>query len=189
MTKEFHPALILIDIQKGFEDIEYWGGHRNNLLAEENAGKLLQFWRKNHLPVFHVKHCSVNPESRLAEGKPGNEFHHLVKPDTGETIIKKNVNSAFIGTNLEQMLRDAGIKTLVIAGLTTDHCISTSVRMAGNLGFETFVVSDGTATFDKIGTDGQKYSAEIIHEISLVSLHNEFATVVTTSNIIDRFSL
>ncbi len=183
------PALILIDIQKGFDDIAYWGGHRNNPQAEKNAGKLLQFWRKNHLPVFHIKHCSINPDSRLAEGKPGNEFHDLVKPLSGEIIIKKNVNSAFIGTDLQQQLDNNGIKTLVIAGLTTDHCISTSVRMAGNYGYETFVISDATATFDKSGPDGKKYTAEIIHETALASLHNEFATVFTTDKLISLLSV
>jgi nicotinamidase-related amidase len=186
MTKHNKPALILIDIQKGFEDIEYWGGHRNNPEAEENAGKLLNFWRQNKLPVFHIKHCSSNPNSRLAEGKAGNEFKDIVKPLKGETIIKKNVNSAFIGTDLQTQLDKTGIKTLVIAGLTTDHCISTSVRMAGNYGFETFVIADATATFDKSGAKGEKYSAEIIHETALASLHNEFATVINTDEMISK---
>lgn len=178
------PALLLIDIQKGFEDIEYWGGHRNNPNAESNAAMLLNFWRKNGLPVFHIKHCSTNPESRLVEGKPGNDFLDIVRPNASEPIIKKNVNSAFIGTNLKEQLDQAGITKLVIAGLTTDHCVSTTTRMAGNFGYETFLVSDATATFDKTGVDGKKYSAELIHETALASLHNEFATVVKTEEVI-----
>lgn len=187
MNKKDRIALILIDIQKGFDDIVYWGGHRNNPDAEENAQKLLHFWRQNQLPVFHAQHCSTNPDSRLAEGNPGNEFNDLVKPGDGEPIIKKNVNSAFIGTNLKEQLDLAGINRLVFAGLTTDHCVSTTVRMAANYGYETFVVSDATATFDKIGADGKKYSAEIIHETALASLHNEFATVIKTEELIKNF--
>lgn len=186
MTKQDEPALILIDIQKGFEDIAYWGGHRNNPEAETNAGKLLNFWRQNKLPVFHIRHCSANPDSRLAEGNAGNEFKDVVKPNGDEPIVKKSVNSAFIGTDLKQQLETAGIKKLVFAGLTTDHCVSTTVRMAGNYGFETYVVSDATATFDKVGADGQKYSAEIIHETALASLHNEFATVIETEELINQ---
>jgi nicotinamidase-related amidase len=186
MTKQDNPALILIDIQKGFEDIEYWGGHRNNPEAETNAGKLLNFWRKNNLPVFHIKHCSTNPNSRLSEGNIGNEFKEIVKPYGGEPIIKKNVNSAFIGTDLKQQLDNASIKKIVIVGLTTDHCVSTTTRMSGNYGYDTYIVSDATATFDKIGPDGQKYSAEIIHETALVSLHNEFATVIKTEELISK---
>lgn len=174
------PALILIDIQRGFENIEYWGGQRNNPDAEFRAGELLAFWRQNDLPIFHFRHFSLNPVSPLHESSPGNEFNELVKPAAGEAIIKKHVNSAFIGTDLQARLDDAGITTLIIAGLTTDHCVSTTARMAGNLGYETFVIADATATFNKKGTDGQNYPAQLIHEITLASLNNEFATVVTS---------
>jgi nicotinamidase-related amidase len=188
MKAKDQPALILVDIQKGFEDINYWGGHRNNPDAENNAGKLLDFWRLHNLPVLHIKHCSTNPASLLSEGKKGNDFKDIVRPIQGETVIKKNVNSAFIGTDLKEQLDRSGIKILVFAGLTTDHCISTSVRMAGNYGFNTFVVSDATATFDKTGPDGQKYPAELIHNTALASLHEEFATVITTDELISTIS-
>lgn len=173
-------ALILIDIQKGFDNIEYWGGERNNLNAEENASQILNLWRENKLPVFHVQHCSSNPNSLLNENNAGNEFKELVKPIDGEVIIKKNVNSAFIGTDLKEQLDNANIKTLVILGLTTDHCVSTTTRMAGNFGYETFVVSDATATFNKKGLDGENFSADLIHKTALASLNEEFATVITT---------
>jgi nicotinamidase-related amidase len=186
MTIQDKPALILMDIQKGFEDIEYWGGHRNNPEAETNARKLLDFWRQNDLPIFHIQHCSTNPDSKLAEGNIGNDFQDIIKPNAGEKIIKKNVNSAFIGTDLKQQLDDSKIKKLIIAGLTTDSCVSTTARMAGNYGYDTFVVSDATATFDKVGPDGKKYPAEIVHDIALASLHKEFATVIKTEELISK---
>ena len=101
ISRSDRPALILVDIQKAFDDIEYWGGQRNNPDAEKNAGELLKLWRRHELPVFHVQHCSSNPGSLLHESKEGNEFKDLVKPIDNEPIIKKNVNSAFIGTSLE----------------------------------------------------------------------------------------
>src|SRR5258708_9450043 len=180
ISKVDNPALILVDIQKGFDDIAYWGGQRNNPNAENNAGELLKLWRKNNLPIFHIKHCSTIPTSLLNETNDGNEFQEVVKPIDGEQVIKKNVNSAFIGTNLKEQLDNAKISKLVIVGLTTDHYISTTTRMAGNLGFETFHVSDATATFNKKGIDGQNFSAELIHETALASLNNEFASIVTT---------
>lgn len=183
-----NPALILVDIQKGFEDIAYWGGQRNNPDAEVNASSLLSLWRAFELPVFHVKHCSTNPKSPLRESLPGNEFQDVVRPREGETIIKKSVNSAFIGTDLKDMLDRAGIKKIVIAGLTTDHCISTTTRMAGNLGYDTYLVGDATATFNKKGLEGQNYSAELMHETALASLNDEFATVITTEFLIDLFA-
>lgn len=174
------PALILVDIQKGFDNVDYWGGQRNNPFAEQNASKLLVVWREKAFPVFHIRHCSSNPSSLLHEESPGNEIKELVKPLGNEVVISKNVNSAFIGTHLKDLLEKNGIRQLVIVGLTTDHCISTTVRMAGNFGFDVYLVSDATATFNKKGIDGQNYSAEIIHETALASLNKEFATIVTT---------
>ena len=178
------PALILIDMQKGFEDIKYWGGGRNNPGAEKVAEKILHYWRKKQLPIFHIKHCSADPNSKLAAGQVGNDFIDELSPLDAEIIVEKNVNSAFIGTNLKQLLDDAKIKQLVIVGLTTDHCVSTTSRMAGNFGYDVLLVSDATATFDKVGFDGRKYSAEVIHDTALASLHNEFVRVVHSSDII-----
>ena len=184
ISRTDRPALILVDIQKGFDNIEYWGGQRNNPDAEENASELLRFWRKHHLPIFHIKHCSSNPDSLLNEANEGNDFKDLIKPISSEPIIKKNVNSAFIGTDLKEQLDNLKITKLVIVGLTTDHCISTTTRMAGNLGFDTFLVSDATATFNKKGLEGQNFPAELIHATALASLSNEFATIVTTNFLI-----
>ena len=179
ISKPGGPALILIDIQKGFAIIEYWGGQRNNPDAELRASELLKVWREYGFPVFHVQHCSTILTSPLHETHAGNQFNDLVIPKEGEPIIKKNVNSAFIGTDLQAQLDHAKITTLVIAGLTTDHCISTTARMAGNLGYETFLVAAATATFDKKGINGQIFPAELIHQTALASLDKEFATVIT----------
>ena len=174
------PALILVDIQKGFGDITYWGGQRNNPDAELRCGELLSLWRAHGLPICHIQHCSILSASPLHASNAGNAFQDIVAPRAGEVVFRKNVNSAFIGTDLQVWLDRAGIRKLVIAGLTTDHCISTTARMSGNLGFETFIVADATATFNKTGVDGQHYSAELIHDTALASLSREFAQVVTS---------
>lgn len=189
MTLRDKPALLLIDVQKGMDDIAYWGGHRNNPKAEENMAKLLAFWRNHGLPIFHIKHNSTNPNSKLVVGQTGNDIKDIVQPIGEEPIIEKNVNSAFIGTDLQEQLDRNTIKQLVIVGLTTDHCVSTTTRMAGNLGYETYLIADATATFDKIGANGKKYSAEIIHEAELASLHQEFATLMDTADLLDLMQM
>ena len=181
-------ALLLIDIQKGFDNVDYWGGQRNNECAEENAGRILRLAREVGLPVFHIQHCSTLLISPLHELKYGNTFKDVVAPLDHETIIKKNVNSAFIGTDLKDQLDSADIKTLIIAGLTTDHCVSTTTRMAGNFGFETYLVEDATATFNKKGLSGENFTAELIHETAIASLKDEFATIVSTDFLFKNIS-
>jgi nicotinamidase-related amidase len=186
--KKDKPALLLVDIQKGFDNIEYWGGQRNNLGAEMNAGRILTRSRERGLPVFHIQHCSTTPTSPLRESHPGNAFKDIVKPVSGEPIVKKNVNSAFIGTDLKEQLDKANIKKLIIVGLTTDHCVSTTTRMAGNFGYQTFLVEDATATFNKKGMHGQNFSAELIHETAIASLKGEFATITTTDFLMEHIA-
>jgi nicotinamidase-related amidase/catechol 2,3-dioxygenase-like lactoylglutathione lyase family enzyme len=175
-------ALILIDVQRGFDDPRL--GPRNNPDAEASMARLLAAWRAAGRPVVHIRHMSTEPESPLRPGTPGNAFKPVVAPLDGEPVFEKSVNSAFIGTGLEAYLREAGITSLVMAGLTTDHCVSTSARMAGNLGFTTVVVADATATFDRTGHDGVRYDAETVHRTALASLHGEFAAVVRVDDLL-----
>lgn len=180
------PALLLIDIQKAFDDHAYWGGGRNNPEAEANAARLLTHWRGQGWSVIHIQHNSVLPTSIIRPGQVGNEFKDEVTPLAGEPVFSKNVNSAFIGTGLQAYLTEHQIRSLVIVGLTTDHCVSTTTRMAGNYGFETYLIADATATFDKTGFDGKLYPAEQVHQVALASLHDEFATVLTTNQLLER---
>ncbi len=175
-------GLLSIDFQKGFDD-PVWGV-RNNPDAEAKMALLLSEWRDRGFPVIHIQHCSVEENSPLRPEFTGNKFKENVKPLLGEKIFTKTVNSAFIGTELEKYLRENSIESLVIGGLTTDHCVSTSTRMAGNLGFEVRLVSDATATFDRKGEDGTHYSADQIHKIHLASLNGEFCTVLTSKEVL-----
>lgn len=177
-------ALLLIDIQKGFDDIDYWGGERNNSNAEKNCGILLNKFRELGQKIFHVQHSSRNIISPLNSKNRGFTIKDIVAPIDDEPVIIKDVNSAFIGTDLKERLDSEKITNLVIAGLTTDHCISTTARMAGNYGFNTIVVSDATATFAKIGVNGEGYSAELVHQITLASLKDEFAKILDTKEVV-----
>jgi len=173
-----NTALLLIDVQNHFDDPSL--GRRNNPNAEENMAALLQAWRDTGRPVIHIQHIS-NP---ALPHHPGRDIKEEVAPRPNEPVLVKNVNSAFIGTNLERLLRESGIKSLVIVGLTTDHCVSTTTRMARNLGFSPTIVADATATFDRVSFDGKLHRAEDIHHMALVSLHEEFADVRNTSEIL-----
>ena len=176
-------ALLVIDVQKGFDD-PVWG-QRNNLDAESKIAQLIAAWRRSHRPILYVAHDSLLPASPLHPSAPGNALKAEVTPQVGETIYRKSVNSSFIGTSLEADLRNLEIGKLVIVGLTTNHCVSTTARMAGNLGFDTYVVSDATATFHRAGIDGTYRPAEEVHAAALSDLHGEFATVVDTGAVLE----
>ena len=180
-----NPALILVDIQKAFLEKDYPGFKRNNPNAEQISGDILKKWRQLNLPIIHVRHSSKNPNSKLHKSKPGYEFNDFVKPTTHEIVITKKVNSAFIGTNLENILIKNKINTLVFVGMTTNHCISSTVRMSANLGFETILISDSTACYNTKGIDGQIIDCNVIFESALASLSEEFATVIKSKELFD----
>ena len=169
-----NQALLLIDVQQAFDDPSW--GPRNNPGAEAAIAKLLAAFRAKGLPVIHVKHDSVEPQSTLRPERPGNALKPEAAPLPGEPLFAKSVNSAFIGTGLEAHLRERGIASLVIAGFITNHCVSTTARMAGNLGFQVTVVEDACATFDFKDEDGV-IPAATMHRIGLAELRGEFAEI------------
>lgn len=180
-----NPALLLVDIQKAFLEKDYPGLIRNNENAEFICGKILKKWRTLDLPIIHVRHSSTNPESKLHKSRPGFEFNDYVTPLETEMVLTKEVNSAFIGTNLENILIKSQIDTLVIVGMTTNHCISTTVRMSGNLGFDTYLISDSTACYNTKGINGEIIDCNTIYNSALASLQEEFATVIDSKELFD----
>ena len=180
-----NPALLLVDIQKAFLEKDYPGIIRNNDHAEFICGKILKKWRTLDLPIIHVRHSSTNSESKLHKSRPGFEFNDYVTPLETEMVLTKEVNSAFIGTNLENILIKSHIDTLVIVGMTTNHCISTTVRMSGNLGFDTYLISDSTACYNTKGMDGEIIDCNTIYNSALASLQEEFATVIDSKELFD----
>ncbi len=177
-------ALIVIDAPVGIDDARH--GHRNNPGAETHIAQLLKAWRKAGRPVIHIRHDSTTPGSALTPGEPGHAIKPEAAPATNEPVFGKSVNSAFIGTGLDQYLRKRGITSLVLVGFTTDHCVSTTARMGANLGYEVTLVSDATATHERTSPDGQHFCAMTMHETTLASLCGEFVRVVTTGALLAR---
>ncbi len=173
-----NAALLVVDMQLGFDDPAW--GVRNNPMAEANVAALLAAWRAASAPVIHIHHDSAGPGGLLQRGTPGHAPKPEARPLGSERAYCKRVNSAFIGTQLEADLRAFGIEALTIVGLTTNHCISTTARMAGNLGFDTFVVADATAAFARAHLDGRARPAEEVHNAALSDLQDEFAQIIDT---------
>jgi len=175
------PALLIIDVQRAIDDPSL-GDDRNNPGAERNIAKLLARWRERGWPIVHVRHASREPNSTYRKGQPGFEFKAEVMPREGERVVEKQTNSAFIGTDLQELLE--GIATLVIVGVITNNSVEATARMAGNLGFDTYVVADATATFGRRDYDGRWRTAAEVHAMSLANLDGEYARIVTTEEVL-----
>lgn len=182
--RQHKKALLVIDLQRGFED-PYWGA-RNNPEAELRALELVNHWRSTNEQVVIVRHDSANFTSPLFPGSPGNSLKPQFEPRPGDWLIPKRVHSAFIGTDLEARLTAASISDLTLAGLTTDQCVSSTARMANNLGFRTTVAEDACACFDQTTADGSMVPADTMHRAHLATLHQEFATVARVDDLIRR---
>ncbi|GGF21852.1 isochorismatase [Aliidongia dinghuensis] len=176
-------ALIVIDVQKAFDEWEAAGLRRNNPEAVVHIADLIAHFRGVPAPIFHIRHAGRTTASRFHPDLPGHAVKGEARERSGEPVLVKRVNSSFIGTDLEARLRDQGIRTLVIVGATTNHCVETTTRMAGNLGFDAKLVRDGTWTFERTGPDGDHHTAEAIHAMTLANLNEEFAEIVTAADV------
>lgn len=191
-------ALLLIDLQTGFDspDPTYWGTTRSTPALEQNVGTLLAHFRsvkstdgsQARPTIIHVFHHSTEPLSPLHPSSTGVAPARYAAPLEGERVFSKNVNSAFIGTDLEAYIRELHITRLFVAGLVTDQCVSTSVRMAANLGVVAYgegkgqivTIEDACATFNR-----GKWDAETVHAVNIESLRGEFCEIMTTKEVLD----
>jgi nicotinamidase-related amidase len=179
-----HTALIVIDVQRAFDEWEAAGKRRNNPEAIHRIVELLVAFRDRSIPIFHIRHEGTRQGSSFFPNGTGYPVKDEAREMAGEPVIVKRVNSAFIGTDLEKRLRAADISTLVICGATTNHCVETTTRMAGNLGFDARLVRDATWTFDRVGPDGDVHTAADIHAMTLSNLNGEFARIVSAAETI-----
>lgn len=173
-------VLLTIDVQLGFDQFP----DRNNPACEANIAALQAAWRKAGRPLWHVRHDSAEPRSVFRPGQPGNAHKPQTAPRPGEPLVTKSAHSAFIGTDLEDRLQRAGAETLVLCGIQTNFCVASTARMAGNMGYTTYVVGDACATFPQTLLDGRKVDAQLAHDLALAELHGEFATVVDAADVL-----
>jgi nicotinamidase-related amidase len=176
-------ALIVVDVQQAFDDADYWG-RRNNPGCEANVARLIEAWREEGRPLVFVRHDSDEEVSPLRPDEPGNAFKPEVSGEP-DLLVTKQVNSAFYGApDLDAWLRERGISSFALCGITTNHCVETTARMGGNLGYDVLFVLDACATFDREGPDGEVVTAEELTRATAASLHDEFATVVSTRDLV-----
>jgi nicotinamidase-related amidase len=173
-----NAALLVVDVQRAFDDTGYWGP-RNNPACEDNVAALIAHARALGWALVYVRHDSSEPDSPLHPGQPGNDFKAVI---TGEPdlLVTKQVNSCFYGDpDLHGWLQERGIGSLVLCGITTNHCCETTARMAGNLGYDVRFVIDATHTFDR----GDLTADQLAHATA-TNLEGEFAAVMRTKDLL-----
>ncbi len=176
-------ALLVVDVQRGFDDTGYWGP-RNNPQCEDNIAALLTAWRDRGRPVVFVRHDSAAASSPLRTGQSGNDFKPILTGDP-DLLLTKHVNSCFHGQpDLDAWLRERRLDGFVACGITTNHCCETTARVGGNLGHQVLFVLDATHTFDRPGPDGSVVTADELARVTATNLHGEFATVVSTAQLL-----
>jgi nicotinamidase-related amidase len=182
MSIDWDRAVLLpIDMQQAF-DGEAWP-RRWNDRVDINGLKLLEKWRETGRPIVHVRHDSVMDGSTLAPGQTGNGFRPGFEPREEEPVVSKSVNSAFIGTDLDLRLRRLGARHVVAFGISTDMCVSTTVRTGSNMGWDMVLVEDACDCFDLPDGKGGIIAAESIQAAHVATLGFEFCQVVRTDDL------
>lgn len=174
--------LIVINAQNGLLDATNEG--RNNLEAEKNIARILEYWRTKERRIFHVKHVSDKAESIFFRQSDGCNFLKSAQPKENEIVIEKTKSSAFAGTNLESALNKESVSNVVLVGFTASECIDATAKDAAAMGYNAFVVGDGTATFDLRDQSGKLIKADRIHRLTLININAFYAKVVSTDDVL-----
>lgn len=174
--------LIIINAQNGLLDATCEG--RNNFEAEKNISRILEYWRTKNRRIVHVKHVSDNAESIFFRHSIGCDFLNSTQPRGNEIVVEKMKSSAFAGTNLMAILNKESASHIVLVGFTASECIDATARDAAAMDFDTFVVGDGTATFDLRDQSGKLIKADRIHRLTLININAFYAKVINTSDIL-----
>lgn len=178
-----HAVLLPIDMQQAFDSSPWprrWNGS-----VDENGLALLGKWREAGRPIIHVRHDSIVEGSTLAPGSEGNRFRPGFEPLAGEALLSKSVNSAFIGTDLDLRLKRLGARHVIAFGISTDMCVSTTIRTGANMGWDMILAPDACDCFDLPDGNGGTIAAELVQAAHVATLGFEFCRLWSTRELLD----
>jgi len=178
-----HVVLLPVDMQQAFDDAPW--PRRWNKEVDENGLALLDAWRKAGRPIIHVRHDSIIDGSSLHPSSDGNRFRPGFGPRNGEPLVSKSVNSAFIGTDLDLRLKRLGARHVVTFGISTDMCVSTTVRTGANMGWDMILVPDACDCFELPDGNGGTIAAEAVQAAHVATLGFEFCKIMDTRELIE----
>jgi nicotinamidase-related amidase len=183
MTLDLDRTVLLpIDMQHAFDGPPW--PRRWNQEVDVNGLALLAEWRARGRPIIHVRHDSPSPESSLAPGTPGHAWRAGFGPQHDEPLLTKSVHSAFIGTDLDLRLKRLGARHLIVFGIATDMCVSTTIRTGANMGWDMILVPDACDCFDLADGNGGTITAEEVQRAHVATLAFQFCRTLSTSGLI-----
>ena len=175
-------ALLVIDFQQ-----EYFTGRLpipDGQKALNKARELIAFADKARIPVYQIQHIAPAGSAVFALDGEGVKFHPQMLPRAGDTVLQKTTVSVFGSTELDRLLKEKGIKTVIIAGLMTHACVAGGARDAAPLGYQVVVASDASATRSITRAAGSSIDANSLHRAALASVEDTLGDVMTTAQIV-----
>ena len=154
-------------------------GHRD-ASAEAAVAALLDHWRGRGEAVVHLRTDSMDPAAPDAPGSPGHDWLPACRPRDTEIAIEHRTANAFIGSDLMQVIEDAGAHELVVCGATLAGTVESTLRMAHALGFMVFLPADAAVATEVADRAGRRWSAQEAAALTLATLDGAFCQVVTS---------
>jgi nicotinamidase-related amidase len=184
---EKNAALVVVDVQKGFDWSLAWG-QGNNPRVEENIVALCDMWEATGRPIVSVRHTANRAVSPFAPWSPGRGLKTGLVHVRFNVTVEKTVNSAFLGSpDLRDWLDSGSVSQIVVVGIQTNMCVESTARMGANLGYDVIVPLDATSTFD-LKAGGRVFTGEELAQVTAANLAGGgFATVVTTKGLLGGF--
>ncbi|MEM9499710.1 MAG: isochorismatase family protein [Pseudomonadota bacterium] len=177
-------ALLVIDVQMALAHEDDSGADRSCPEAEDNIALLLAKFREAGETVVHIHHHGTDPDDPFHPDAAGSAVQPVAAPLPGEPVVIKTASSGFVGTRLQDILKDAGIDRVVTCGATANHCVESTTRSAADLGYQPIYAADAVWSYGVTGPDGAHHSGNQIHSVSMATLEGEIASVKKSQDIL-----
>ena len=176
-------AVVFIDYQNEYVDGSMPLGQAG-AQAIKNARLLLDKARAQAIPIFHIAHHGEDNGNVFDPLSSNVDIVAELQPKDGETVILKKHPNAFYDTQLQALIAGTQKQQIIFAGFMSHMCVSSSVRAAFDLGFDSFVCHDACATRALPNDKKEAISADVMHETAMAALQDRFAALVTTAELV-----
>lgn len=176
-------ALLIIDMQLCAFDGKLTPPIHEGADLLSRVGKLIVSARQSNVPVIFIQHCATVEGVPYARGTHGWDLHPLVTSDPDEPVIYKSQSSGFVGTDLQSVLAERGVNTVITCGIQSEHCVTNTSISALETGLNVLVVKDAHGTVSTMDDD-----ASVIIDRQNILLSGRGAQLKTTASMLELFA-